>query len=236
MCDRTKDDFKTVYQRTFTRKFGFRPDKAVYVPDYKDILAGPFTEYVVPNSVTQPGHPFEDVHHCCERLLNEQPKMKRYLDKEPSSEAIASDHSNRGRTVYMVDYCDLDTAKYKIIESEKVSALWCNGSTFTRQVRDPGSTPGGAKGGFESTASRARRRVDLPPNWGEIPVTTQKASYRSPTLLATWDLRPHPCLPRISPLTPNWLTEVGESATVIAGSGTREAQGQDNNFRSKLSF
>ncbi|KAG8289921.1 hypothetical protein J6590_094652 [Homalodisca vitripennis] len=37
-----------------------------------------------------------------------------------------------------------DTAKYKIIESEKVSALWCNGSTFTRQVRDPGSTPGGA--------------------------------------------------------------------------------------------
>uniref|UniRef100_A0A1B6JSG7 Uncharacterized protein n=1 Tax=Homalodisca liturata TaxID=320908 RepID=A0A1B6JSG7_9HEMI len=92
--------------------------------------------------------------------------MKRYLDKEPSSEAIASDHSNRGRTVYMVDYCDLE-------------------------------------GGFESTASRARRRVDLPPNWGEIPVTTQKASYRSPTLLATWDLRPHPCLPRISPLTPN---------------------------------
>ncbi|KAG8334803.1 hypothetical protein J6590_082480 [Homalodisca vitripennis] len=38
----------------------------------------------------------------------------------------------------------VDTAKYKIIESEKVSALWCNGSTFTRQVRDPGSTPGGA--------------------------------------------------------------------------------------------
>ncbi|KAG8287460.1 hypothetical protein J6590_037719 [Homalodisca vitripennis] len=37
-----------------------------------------------------------------------------------------------------------DTAKYKIIESEKVSALWCNGSTFTWQVRDPGSTPGGA--------------------------------------------------------------------------------------------
>ncbi|KAG8240870.1 hypothetical protein J6590_100196, partial [Homalodisca vitripennis] len=36
------------------------------------------------------------------------------------------------------------TAKYKIIESEKVSALWCNGSTFTRQVRDPGSSPGGA--------------------------------------------------------------------------------------------
>ncbi|KAG8273356.1 hypothetical protein J6590_023868 [Homalodisca vitripennis] len=35
-----------------------------------------------------------------------------------------------------------DTATYKIIESEKVSALWCNGSTFTRQVRDPGSTPG----------------------------------------------------------------------------------------------
>ncbi|KAG8293751.1 hypothetical protein J6590_010737 [Homalodisca vitripennis] len=34
--------------------------------------------------------------------------------------------------------------KYKIIESEKVSALWCNGSTFTRQVRDPGLTPGGA--------------------------------------------------------------------------------------------
>ncbi|KAG8244026.1 hypothetical protein J6590_031027 [Homalodisca vitripennis] len=39
----------------------------------------------------------------------------------------------------------LDTAKYKIIESEKASALWFNGSTFTRQVRDPGSTPGGAR-------------------------------------------------------------------------------------------
>uniref|UniRef100_A0A1B6H493 Uncharacterized protein n=2 Tax=Cuerna arida TaxID=1464854 RepID=A0A1B6H493_9HEMI len=166
MCERTKDDFKTVYQRTFTRKIGFRPDKAVYIPDYKDILAGPFTEYVVPDSATQPEHPFENVHHCCERLLTEQPKMKRYLDKEPSPEAIASDHSNRGRTVYMVDYCDLE-------------------------------------GGFESAVSRARRRVDLPPNWGEIPVTTQKASYRSPSLLATWDLRPRPCLPRISPLTPN---------------------------------
>ncbi|KAG8278606.1 hypothetical protein J6590_016868 [Homalodisca vitripennis] len=37
-----------------------------------------------------------------------------------------------------------DTAKYQIIESEKVSALWGNGSTFILQVRDPGSTPGGA--------------------------------------------------------------------------------------------
>ncbi|KAG8286256.1 hypothetical protein J6590_063930 [Homalodisca vitripennis] len=41
------------------------------------------------------------------------------------------------------DHIHIDTAKYKIIESEKVSALWSNGSTFTRQVRDPGSTPGG---------------------------------------------------------------------------------------------
>uniref|UniRef100_A0A1B6LZG7 Uncharacterized protein n=1 Tax=Graphocephala atropunctata TaxID=36148 RepID=A0A1B6LZG7_9HEMI len=166
MCEGTEDNFKTVYQRTYTRKYGFRPDKAVYVPDYKDILAGPFTEFVVPDSVTQPEYPFENVHPCCERLVVKEPKMKRYLDKEPNPEAIASDHSNRGRTVYMVDYCDLE-------------------------------------GGFESAASRARRRVDLPSNWGEIPATTQKASYRSPALLATWDLRPRPCLPCPSPLNPN---------------------------------
>ncbi|KAG8244762.1 hypothetical protein J6590_015300 [Homalodisca vitripennis] len=48
-----------------------------------------------------------------------------------------------------------NTAKYKIIESEKVSALWCNGTTFTRQVRDSGSTPGGAN------ALHSTRRLPL---------------------------------------------------------------------------
>ncbi|KAG8268885.1 hypothetical protein J6590_014453 [Homalodisca vitripennis] len=51
-----------------------------------------------------------------------------------------------------------DTAKYKIIESEKVSTLWCNGSTFTQQVRDPGSTPGGA------TSSSTTRHPHMPPS------------------------------------------------------------------------
>ncbi|KAG8305512.1 hyaluronan metabolic process [Homalodisca vitripennis] len=62
--------------------------------------------------------------------------------------------------VYLNAYVT-DTAKYKIIESEKVSALWCNGSTFTRQVRDPGSTPGGASscGGDTSQQWRIVNRL-----------------------------------------------------------------------------
>ncbi|KAG8245729.1 hypothetical protein J6590_100339 [Homalodisca vitripennis] len=50
-----------------------------------------------------------------------------------------------------------NTAKYKIIQSEKVSALCCNGSTFTRQVRDPGSTPGGARGVGSHRPQRKQR-------------------------------------------------------------------------------
>ncbi|KAG8251086.1 hypothetical protein J6590_087822 [Homalodisca vitripennis] len=33
-------------------------------------------------------------------------------------------------------------------------SLWCNGSTFTRQVRDPGSSPGEAKHGRSSPIYR----------------------------------------------------------------------------------
>lgn len=45
-----------------------RPENAVFESDYPDILAGPFTEYVVLNSVNNPEHPYEDVHSYYERV------------------------------------------------------------------------------------------------------------------------------------------------------------------------
>lgn len=45
-----------------------RPDYAVFESEYPDILAGPFTEYVLLNSVNNPEHPYEDVHSYYERV------------------------------------------------------------------------------------------------------------------------------------------------------------------------
>lgn len=57
--------------------------------------------------------------------------------------------------------------------------------------------------GFESKKSRDRQRVSLPHDWGEVPVTTQRASYRVPGRLATWDLKPRAVHPPASVLQPN---------------------------------
>ncbi|KAG8248135.1 hypothetical protein J6590_046355 [Homalodisca vitripennis] len=43
---------------------------------------------------------------------------------------------------------------------EKVKALWCNGSTFTRQVRDPGSSPGGARIRADILSASSRSHIE----------------------------------------------------------------------------
>ncbi|KAG8321562.1 hypothetical protein J6590_044393 [Homalodisca vitripennis] len=64
------------------------------------------------------------------------------------------------------------TAKYKIIESQKVRALWCNGSTFTRQVRDPGLSPGGVP--EQALSQGSRKLTEILDNIGGRIVGLQK--------------------------------------------------------------
>ncbi|XP_054269914.1 uncharacterized protein LOC128991162 [Macrosteles quadrilineatus] len=167
MCERTKDDFVSVYKKTYIRKYGFRPEPIHQEnKDYKDVLSGPYTEYVLPNTHVSLEQPFEQMQHYYEKVIKSHPKIKKHLNKLPDEAVIAADFANRGRTVYQVDYCNIED-------------------------------------GFESAKSRARRRVSLPPDWGEIPCTTQQASFRPPTKIASFNLHVPPVEPPKSALQPN---------------------------------
>uniref|UniRef100_A0A1B6DRT9 Uncharacterized protein n=1 Tax=Clastoptera arizonana TaxID=38151 RepID=A0A1B6DRT9_9HEMI len=59
------------------------------------------------------------------------------------------------------------------------------------------------KNGITSKKTLARKRVNLPEDWGEVPQTTHRAAYRDIRKLATWDLTPKSIVPPKATLDPN---------------------------------
>lgn len=60
--------------------------------------------------------------------------------------------------------------------------------------------------GITSKKTLARHKVQIPADWGEVPLTTQRAGYRDVRKLATWDLKPKPVAPPKPVLDPNSTT------------------------------
>lgn len=140
------DPFTTVYKKDYARKYARRPPPCEKGNEFKDPITESFKSYLsLPSEEAEPSR--EDVHQFSHKHLSAHPKHEKAHFETPLDDAVVQkSFIYRGRTIYQVDYCDLEADEaYKL-----------------EQIR--------------------KNQFTLPEDW-YVPLTTQKYSYRNPTLV-----------------------------------------------------
>ncbi|RZF35713.1 hypothetical protein LSTR_LSTR009581 [Laodelphax striatellus] len=101
-------DFITIYRKDYGPKCYCRVLPCPFKSDYKDIIRGPFTEFVSsPAKKTDFGEKtrteIEKLDECRKRLLSNHPKLIRYLEEEIDENKLSDPKD--GKTIYQKDYC-----------------------------------------------------------------------------------------------------------------------------------
>ncbi|EEB11076.1 hypothetical protein Phum_PHUM087080 [Pediculus humanus corporis] len=148
----------TIYRKDYTNKNVSRPERVKPSQEYKDPIAGPYEEHVLPyckynrlpeTKILETGYP--EPKEYSKKVLELCPSLEIYLKKECGGNPVDFDmidkiYDDENRTVYMISYCKLKD--------------------------------------FDSHVKRERTKGTLPENW-VIPLTTHKCSYRDPLVFAT---------------------------------------------------
>ncbi|KAF2884115.1 hypothetical protein ILUMI_22083 [Ignelater luminosus] len=140
--------FLTIYTKDYVKKTGMRPDKNGVLQEFKDPLNESYKNYLQLSCEEPPAEPpKEDADIYLKKHIEKYPKHgKLHFQTPVNNEVVKNAFVYNGRTVYQVDYCDLQ----KDLEYKE--------------------------------AERKRNMYRLPDDW-DIPLTTQKYSYRNPLVI-----------------------------------------------------